>query len=201
MRGCLQRRLHALTAPDRRRLAGRWKVDDRDRAGKIPEFAKPVPIAAVMVIIVGVVAWVAAEQMGGTLDDEVLREGTAVISDDCYRQLSHRACPAAVTWDDGSTEATEVRADRDLEGTVDVEEHLTFESRRGPGQAPSKNMHNTPIAWSADHRPTGKPVMFPVVFGGSMLVTLILAGFFISLASDWFERRSRSRWAKARRGV
>lgn len=177
-----------------------WEEWDkaRDRAGMMPTFAIPVPIAAVVVIVIGVVAWTVAEGKGGTLDDEVLREGQATITDDCYRQLSYRACPATVTWDDDETEHTEVRATRNLHGTVAVEEHKTFESRRGPGDVATKRMENTPLAWSAEHRPSGKPFLFPVIFGGAMVGALVLAGFIISLGSRWLEDRSRKTWARAR---
>lgn len=174
-----------------------WQ-EARERAGQMPDDAKPVPVAILLVVVVGVIAWVVAGRLGGTLDEEVLREGSAEITGDCYAQLDHRACPATVTWDDGDSEKTEVRADRDLDGTVPVEEHETFEVRRGAGDRERKSMRNTPIAWSADHRPTGKPYMFPAVFGGSMLGAFVLAGFVIALGSRWVRRRSRARWARAR---
>lgn len=175
-----------------------WQ-EARSRAGMLADSAKSVPIAAVMVIIIGVVAWVVASRSGGTLDEEVLREGRAEITGTCSNLLEYRSCPAEVTWDDGTTERTDVRATRDLSGTVDVEEHETFDTKKNSDDTKADHLDNIPVAWSADHRPQGNPLRFPLIFGGSMLVALVLAAFVISRGGRWFEHRSRRIWAAARR--
>lgn len=174
-----------------------WQ-EARTKAGMMPEVAKPVPIALLFVLVVGIVAWILAGRLGGTLDEEVLRTGTAEITGECHSKLDAQVCPATITWDDGEEQDAPVGSTEALSGTVDVEEHETFQVSEYRIHPTRRTAKNQPMAWSADHRPTGRPWLFPVVFGGSMLVAIVIAGMIIVFGSRWVRRRSRRRWAFAR---
>jgi hypothetical protein len=165
----------------------------RQRDGRMPVIAKPVPYAIVGIVLALLLTWLVVDRIGGTLDDEVRRSGTAVTTGDCRRTAARYHCPAEVTWQDGTSTTADILSTEPLSGRVDIEERLSFQA-----SGSSRSARNEPQVWSADHHPDARPWLFPVAYGGVGLLSLVLGGVAIAKGSTWLKRRSQREWVAAR---
>lgn len=172
-----------------------WQ-DARQRDGKMPVIAKPVAYVVPVILVVLVLSWFVIDWVGGTLDDEVRRTGSAVMVEDCRRSAPHFRCPASISWGGDESDTGDVYSTEPLSGTVEVEERLSFQpERRG------RSSRNKPQVWAADHTPNARPWLFPVVYGAVGVGSLVLGGVVIAKGSTVLKRRSQAEWAGARRAA